>query len=230
MTVLYRILCLFIGYICGLLETGVIYGKLKGVDIRNYGSKNLGTTNALRVLGPRAGIVVLIGDFCKSFIPCIIARLIFKDAFPDTYLIYVLYTGFGAVLGHIFPFYLHFKGGKGVATIGGMIVGLLSGWMILILLILFVSTVAISKYLSLGSICLMVEFAVIYVIFAFYGLLCFDKSDPESFRAMLESFVIVFLFAGLSIYRHKENIKRLLNNEENRFSFHKSEDIKIDEK
>ena len=230
MTVLYRILCLLVGYICGLLETGVIYGKIKGVDIRNYGRKNLGMTNALRVLGPKAGLVVFIGDFCKSFIPCLITRFIFKSAFPDTFLIYVLYTGFGAVLGHIFPIYLHFKGGKGVATISGMIVGLLSGWMILILLVLFVSTVAISKYLSLGSICLMVEFAVIYVLFSFAGLLCFDRANPESFRTMLESFVIVFLFAGLSVYRHKENIKRLINGKENRFSFHKSEDIKIEEK
>ncbi len=230
MIVLYRILCLVIGYICGLMETGVIYGKIIGVDIRNYGSKNLGMTNALRVLGPKAGLVVFVGDFCKSFVPCLVTRLIFINAFPNTFLIYVLYTGFGAVLGHVFPFYLRFKGGKGVATIAGMIVGLLSGWMILILLVLFVSTVAISRYLSLGSICLMIEFAVIYVIFAFAGLLCFDKADPVSFRTMLESFVIVFIFSGLSVYRHKENIKRLMNHAENRFSFKKSVDIKIEEK
>lgn len=229
MTVLYRILCLIIGYACGLMETGVIYGKIRGVDIRKYGSKNLGMTNALRVLGPKAGLIVFIGDFCKSFIPCVITRMIFKGFFPNTFLIYVLYTGFGAVLGHIFPFYLNFKGGKGVATIGGMIVGLLSGWMILILLILFVSTVAISKYLSLGSICLMIEFAIIYVIFALTGMLCFDKTDPESFRVMLESFIIVFLFSGLSVLRHKENIIRLKNHEENKFSFKKSDKIKITE-
>lgn len=229
MTVLFRIICIIVGYAFGLIETGVIYGKIKGVDIRKYGSKNLGMTNALRVLGPKAGLVVFVGDFCKSFIPCIIARLIFKDAFPDTYLIYVLYIGFGAVLGHVFPFYLGFKGGKGVATIGGMIVGLLSGWMILILLILFVSTVAISKYLSLGSICLMVEFAIVYVIFALKGMLCFVRSDTVSFRTMIESFIIVFLFAGLSVYRHKENIGRLLRREENKFSFKKSEKIKLEE-
>ena len=211
------------------METGVIYGKIKGVDIRKYGSKNLGMTNALRVLGPKAGLIVFIGDFCKSFIPCVLARLIFKNAFPDTYLIYVLYTGFGAVLGHVFPFYLGFRGGKGVATIGGMIVGLLSGWMILILLVLFVSTVAISKYLSLGSICLMIEFAILYVVFALSGRLCFVRTNEISFRTMIESFIIVFLFAGLSVFRHKENIGRLLRHEENKFSFKKSEKIKIEE-
>jgi acyl-phosphate glycerol 3-phosphate acyltransferase len=228
-TVLYRIICIIVGYACGLIETGVIYGKIRGVDIRKYGSKNLGTTNALRVLGPKAGIIVLIGDFCKSFIPCVLARLIFQSAFPDTFLIYVLYTGFGAVLGHVFPFYLGFKGGKGVATIAGMIVGLLSGWLILILLVLFVATVAISKYLSVGSICLMIEFAVIYVIFALMGRFCFVRTNPESFKAMIESFVIVFLFAGLSVYRHKENIGRLMRHEENKFSFKKSDKIKIEE-
>ncbi len=229
MTVLFRIICIIAGYACGLIETGVIYGKIRGVDIRKYGSKNLGMTNALRVLGPKAGIIVFLGDFCKSFIPCVLTRLIFKTAFPDTFLIYVLYTGFGAVLGHVFPFYLGFKGGKGVATISGMIVGLLSGWMILILLILFVATVAISKYLSLGSICLMVEFAIIYVIFAMSEVLCFTRTNAVSFRTMIESFIVVFLFAGLSIYRHKENIGRLLRHEENKFSFKKSDKIKLEE-
>lgn len=229
MTVLFRIICIIIGYACGLLETGVIYGKIKGVDIRKYGSKNLGMTNALRVLGPKAGIIVFIGDFCKSFIPCVFVRLIFMSVYPDTFLIYVLYTGFGAVLGHVFPFYLGFKGGKGVATIGGMIVGLLSGWMILILLVFFVSTVAISRYLSLGSICLMIEFAVIYVIFALNGLLCFVRTNEISFRTMIESFIVVFLFAGLSVYRHKENIGRLIRHEENKFSFKKSDKIKLEE-
>ena len=184
MTVLFRIICIIIGYACGLLETGVIYGKIKGVDIRKYGSKNLGMTNALRVLGPKAGIIVFIGDFCKSFIPCVLVRLIFMSAYPDTFLIYVLYTGFGAVLGHVFPFYLGFKGGKGVATIGGMIVGLLSG---------------------------------------------FVRTNEISFRTMIESFIVVFLFAGLSVYRHKENIGRLIRHEENKFSFKKSDKIKLEE-
>ena len=78
MTILIRIICLLAGYGCGLLETGVIYGKLAGIDIREHGSGNSGTTNALRVLGFKAGLVVFLGDFCKSFIPCLIARFIFK--------------------------------------------------------------------------------------------------------------------------------------------------------
>ena len=169
-----RIICLVAGYAFGLIETGVIYGKLTGTDIRQHGSGNSGTTNALRVLGFKAGLIVFLGDFLKSFIPCIITRFILRDIYPDTYLLYVLYTGFGAVLGHIFPFYLHFKGGKGIATIGGTVVGLLEPLMILVLLILFVTAIAVSKYMSVGSILLMVEFVICYMIFGLNNMLCFD--------------------------------------------------------
>ena len=216
MTIIIRFLCLIIGYACGLLETGVLYGKAKGIDIREHGSGNSGTTNALRVLGKKAGLVVFIGDFCKSFIPCLIVNLVGTHFFADTYLLYVLYIGFGAVLGHNFPFYLNFKGGKGVATTAGTIVGLLSGWMILILLILFVATVAVSRYVSLGSILLMIEFTVLYFIFAINGFLCFNPQIASSKTAMIESMILVVLFSGLAIYKHKANILRLKNHEENK--------------
>lgn len=214
--IMLRIICLICGYLCGLLETGVLYGKIKGVDIRKHGSGNSGTTNALRVLGPKAGLVVFIGDFCKSFIPCLIVNLIFRHFIPDQYLLYVLYTGFGAVLGHNFPFYLKFKGGKGVATTGGAIVGLLNPWIILILLILFVSTVGITRYVSVGSIGLMIEFVVLYYIFALNKMLPFDFSRAASYEAMIESMIIVLLFSVLAIYKHKTNIGRLLKHEENK--------------
>lgn len=216
MTIIIRFLCLIIGYACGLLETGVLYGKAKGIDIREHGSGNSGTTNALRVLGKKAGLVVFIGDFCKSFIPCLIVNLVGRHFFADTYLLYVLYIGFGAVLGHNFPFYLNFKGGKGVATTAGTIVGLLSGWMILILLILFVAAVAVSRYVSLGSILLMIEFTVLYFIFAINGFLCFNPQIASSKTAMIESMILVVLFSGLAIYKHKANILRLKNHEENK--------------
>ena len=225
MTILLRIVCLIVGYGCGLLQTGFILGKLSGTDIRQHGSGNSGTTNALRVLGFKAGLVVFLGDFCKSFIPCLITRLLLKGLYPDTFLLYVLYVGFGAVLGHIFPFYLGFKGGKGIATIGGTIVGLLQPLMILILLILFVSTVAITRYMSVGSISLMVEVVIAYIIFGIKGLLCFDLSIPSSKNAFIESIVVVVLFAGIAIYKHKANIIRLINHEESKFHFKKQEGV-----
>ena len=136
MNIALRVLCLIIGYMCGLIETGVIYGKMKGVDIRKHGSGNLGMTNALRVLGPKAGLVVFIGDLLKAFIPCLIANIVFRNIYPDTYMVYVLYTGLGAVLGHNFPFYMKFKGGKGIAT--GFGVMLVLNWKVGLLLFLII--------------------------------------------------------------------------------------------
>ena len=225
MSILLRIVCLIVGYAFGLIATGVIFGKISGTDIRQHGSGNSGTTNALRVLGFKAGLVVFLGDFCKSFIPCLITRLIMKNTYPDTYLLYVIYVGFGAVLGHIFPFYLKFKGGKGIATIGGTIVGLLQPLMIIILLVLFVSTIAITKYMSVGSICLMVEVVIAYIIFGIKGLLCFDMNVPSSKSAFIESVVVVICFAGIAIYKHKANIIRLINHEESKFRFKKQEGV-----
>ncbi|SEF42094.1 glycerol-3-phosphate acyltransferase PlsY [Eubacterium ruminantium] len=223
MTVFIRIACIICGYFCGLLETGYIYGKIKGIDIRNYGSGNSGTTNALRVLGKKAGLVVFIGDFFKAVIPCLIVRLLTQNSYPDIYLLFVLYIGLGVVMGHNFPFYLKFKGGKGVAATAGMIVGLLIPLMILILLVLFVAVVALTRYVSLGSILLMIGFVTLYVIFAFKGMLCFDPSG-DSRPEMIESIVLAVIFASMSIYKHKANIKRLLRGEENKLGQKKTEE------
>ena len=223
--ILLRIILLVIGYAFGLIQTGVIYGKLAGVDLREHGSGNSGTTNALRVMGFKAGLIVFLGDFLKSLIPCLVVRFIFKDRYPDTYLLYQFYVGLGAVLGHIFPFYLKFKGGKGIATIGGTVVAFLEPLMIVILLILFVGAIAISKYMSVGSISLMIEFVIVYIIFGINGLLCFDMSVPSSKAAFIESVVLAVILASIAIYKHKTNIKRLINHEENKFHFKKQEGV-----
>ena len=224
MNIALRVLCLIIGYMCGLIETGVIYGKMKGVDIRKHGSGNLGMTNALRVLGPKAGLVVFIGDLLKAFIPCLISNIVFRNIYPDTYMVYVLYTGLGAVLGHNFPFYMKFKGGKGISSSAGAIIGLLNPWLMLILLTLFVIVVLITHYVSVGSIILMVGYMVTFIAFALNGLLCFDQSIPESKSAMIESIILSVILAVLAICRHKDNIKRLMRHEEHKLSFHKSEE------
>ncbi len=220
-----RFVCLAAGYACGLIETGVIYGKIKGVDIRKHGSGNLGMTNALRVLGPKAGLVVFIGDLLKSLLPCVIVNLGLRSFYPDTYMIYVMYTGLGAVLGHNFPFYLHFKGGKGISSSAGAIIGLLNPWMCLILLVLFAIVVLITKYVSVASIALMIGYFTTFTIFALNELLCFNRSVPESNAVMIEGIILSGLFATLAIVRHKENIGRLIRHEENKLTFHKSEDV-----
>ena len=215
MNVTIRIICFVCGYICGLLETGYFYGKVKGIDIRNYGSGNSGTTNALRVIGKKAGLIVFIGDFFKAFIPCFVVRLLTQNQYPDIFLLFVLYVGLGVICGHNFPFYLKFKGGKGVAATAGMIAGLLIPLMIVILLVLFVAVVAVTRYVSLGSILLMIEFITCYVIFALSGMLCFDpKGDSKC--EMIESIVLVVIVGVMSILKHKANIVRLLHGEENK--------------
>ena len=137
----------------------------------------------------------------------------------------MIYAGLGCVLGHDFPFYMHFKGGKGIATIGGTVVGLLQPLMILILLVLFVGAIAITKYMSVGSISLMVEYVIAYIIFGVSGLLCFNMDVPASRNAFIESVIVSMLFAALAIYKHKANIIRLKNHEENKFHFKKQEGV-----
>ena len=225
MVVLLRIICLILGYGFGLLQTGVIYSKLAGVDIREHGSGKSGTTNALRVLGFKAGLVVFIGDFCKSFVPCMIARFVFRGTYPDTYYIYMIYLGFGAVLGHIFPFYLGFKGGKGIATIGGFAASIFHPVVTVIALVIFIGTIAITKYMSVGSIVLMVCISAGFIIETLLGLTCFNVGDPYSRGVFIEGAIMITLLAALAIFKHKANIIRLKNHEENKFTFKKKENV-----
>ena len=115
-----RLICLAVGYLCGLFQTAYIYGKSKGIDIREKGSGNAGTTNTLRTFGLKAGILVLFGDILKCAAACLIARYVIAPKMaPELNYLLVLYAAAGAILGHNFPFYMHFKGGKGIAATAG---------------------------------------------------------------------------------------------------------------
>ncbi len=215
MLVLARILCLIGGYFFGIIQTSYIYGKLHGIDIREYGSGNAGTTNALRVLGKKAGAVVFLGDLLKSVVACSLTHIIMNALdIPNVYL-YVMYTAAGVVLGHNFPFYMQFKGGKGIAATSGIAIGLLDWRVALIELLLFVLCVAITKYVSVGSICLVLGLLISYTIFAYTGSYGFKEGSPKK----LESCIVLGLITLLAIYRHKQNIIRLINGTENKLSF-----------
>lgn len=108
-SIMERVICLLIGYVFGLFQTAYFYGKAKGIDIRKYGSGNAGTTNALRVLGTKAGLIVLAGDCLKCIIAVCITRALFSTGHPENIYLLCLYTGAGAVIGHNFPFYMGFK-------------------------------------------------------------------------------------------------------------------------
>lgn len=203
-----RILLLIIGYFIGNIETGYIFGKIHKMDIRNYGSGNAGATNTLRVLGAKAGLVVFLGDFCKSLIPCLVVRFIFRDNISLSY-IYMLYIGLGVVLGHNFPFYLGFKGGKGVASTAGIIMAL-DIRIAVVCLIVFIITVAITRYVSLGSIFVMIILIGMSHFFVKFSYGFGEGASPMEFRLLTAAIGL------LSIFMHRANIKRLLGGTENK--------------
>lgn len=204
------VICLIVGYFCGCISTGVILGKIYGVNLKEHGSGNIGTTNAVRTLGAKAGIITLAGDILKAIIPTIVLRILFKQSGLSEELI-TLYTGFGAVLGHNFPFYLKFHGGKGIAVTGGTVLAFGDIRIILIGLTAFLMTVFITKYVSLGSLLGAVSIPVLIALFY--------KGHPD----YLHMIVLTVVFAILAFYKHRENIKRLLNGTERKFKFHKEE-------
>ena len=114
-----RLICLAVGYVCGLFQTGYLVGKMNHIDIRKEGSGNSGTTNALRVLGWKAGIFTFLGDVLKCVAAYFIVRFMYRGS--DCLPLLVMYAGAGVTLGHNFPFYMNFKGGKGIAVMAGLV-------------------------------------------------------------------------------------------------------------
>ena len=219
-----RLVCLAIGYCFGLFQTAYFYGKMKGIDIRQYGSGNAGTTNTLRVLGTKAGLIVLLGDIVKTILAVVVATLLFKESHPDTIYLLKLYAGMGAILGHNFPFYMNFKGGKGIAATAGVILGLLDWRIICVCLTAFLLTVVITRYVSLGSLIVVTLFFVSFLVLGYHGAIVNTAlNEPYLGNELIESYVIIFLFASLAFYRHKANIVRLVQGNENKL-FDKKKD------
>lgn len=221
--ILARILCLIGGYALGLFQTAYIYGRANGIDIRDHGSGNAGTTNALRVLGKKAGLIVFIGDLFKAVLATVLARFIAGYFFPEEVYLFIAYAGIGTVLGHNFPFYLKFRGGKGIAATAGVVLGFLDPIIIFSCLILFSIIVAITRYVSLGSILMVTCFATEFTVFCLMGRYPFDMSIAASKNAMIESIIVVIFMAGMAIFRHKANIVRLIHHEENKLGSKKKE-------
>ena len=145
-----RIICIIIGYVFGMFQTAFFYGKMHGIDIREHGSGNAGTTNTLRVLGTKAGLIVFAGDVLKCMIAVWITTLIFKGSHADEIYLLKLYTAAGAILGHNYPFYLKFKGGKGIAATAGLILAF-HPYFIPVGFVLFFGVFLTTHYVSLGS-------------------------------------------------------------------------------
>lgn len=203
-----RIICLVVGYICGLLQTGYLYGKMNRIDIRNFGSGNSGTTNALRVMGMKAGAIVFFGDFLKSLIPCLLVRYIFKEQ-PEMGTVLMMYMGLGVILGHNYPFYLNFKGGKGIAATAGLIVAL-DLRLTVICLAAFLIIVAVTRFVSLGSLIVATIFFLWMAVSGYLG----GYGLHDGFA--VEFVIVAFVISAQAFWRHRANIDRLLHGKENK--------------
>ena len=206
-----RVLCVVIGYVFGLFQTSYIYGRMNGIDIRDHGSGNAGTTNALRTLGKKAGVITFFGDALKCLFAVLLVKALFGAQYdtPDDQMSVLLgvYTAMGVILGHNYPFYLKFRGGKGIAATGGMIASLNPVLMIMEI-ITFAGTVLITRYVSLGSILVVLELFVFVVVFGIQGK--WGLAPAHQY----EMYVCMLFLTLLAIWRHRENIKRLLTGTE----------------
>ena len=203
-----RIICLALGYVFGLFQTAYIYGKAHGIDVREHGSGNAGTTNALRVLGKKAGIIVLLGDCIKCVLAVVVTRLIFGDSHPDTIYLLCIYSAAGAILGHNFPFYMGFKGGKGIAATAGLIIAL-HPYFFPVGVVVFFGTFFITHYVSMGSL-------LVYVVFVTEMVICGQLGvfEGTAQATLNEMYIISVLLAAMAFWKHRENIVRLIHGEE----------------
>lgn len=194
-------------YLIGSLPTSFIMGKVtRGLDIRQHGSGNVGATNALRVLGTKIGLFTLLIDIGKGFLTIFLAR----KFLPEASNLFFIGIGLATILGHIFTIFLKFKGGKGVATSAGVFLAL-TPLAVAIALAVFVIVVAVTRYVSLGSI------LAASVLFLTELIINFTNSFSQ-----LEFLIFVFIVALFIIIKHRSNIARLLAGNENKLSFKKN--------
>lgn len=219
-----RIVCLLIGHVFGLFQTAYFYGKAKGIDIRQYGSGNSGTTNALRVMGTKAGLIVLAGDCLKCIAAVAVTRLLFGESHPDTIYLLCLYTGAGAILGHNYPFYMGFRGGKGIAATAGLILSF-HPYFIVMGVAVFFGIFFSTHLVSLGSLLVYLGFVIEMVVCGQNGVF------PGMTQAQLnEMYVISLLLAALAYWKHRENILRLIHGNERKTYLFKKNKLDVDDK
>lgn len=214
MAAVFRVIALAMGYVIGAFQTGYFYGKAHGIDIREHGSGNAGATNTLRILGWKAGAVTFAGDCLKAIAAILLVNWLLGSQFSGDVRILEMYAGLGAVLGHNFPFYLKFKGGKGIACTAGVVMALCP-LAVPACLAVFVMCLWLTKYVSLGSILMAVLFMIQVIEFNCLGVLNLPAEN------ILEYDILAVVFGMLAIWRHRANIERLLAGTENKVGSHK---------
>ncbi len=215
--VLQIIFCIIMGYFFGIFSSGYFIGKLYHVDVKSKGSGNLGTTNVLRVVGLKAGIITLVIDLGKTIIPMMLTRYVLFTQYAPfelTSQLLVLYTALGAVCGHLFPFYLKFRGGKGIACMGACM--LIYDWKLAAIgLAIFLSILIFTRYMSLASLTASVLFPI------FVGI---------TSHGDIHMILVTLLFTISAFYNHRQNIVRLMNHNENKLTVKKRDDSEKKEK
>jgi glycerol-3-phosphate acyltransferase PlsY len=187
-----------LSYLIGAIPFGLLLSRGRGINIREQGSKNIGATNVSRLLGKKLGLLTFLLDCAKGYVPMLLAGLLLGDS-PNSHAVIAL-CGAAAVVGHMFPVYLGFKGGKGVATGLGVFLYLAPLAVILSILV-FVATVAATGFVSLGS---LLGSAVV--------LPCVYFFDEPSWKLALAGFIVLMIWI-----KHHENIGRLLKGTEKSF-------------
>lgn len=215
-----RLVCLFIGYCFGLFQTAYFYGKLRGIDIRTMGSGNAGTTNTLRVLGTKAGFIVLIGDILKTVLAIALVRVFIVPSQKEWEYLLVIYTAAGAILGHNYPFYMQFRGGKGIAATAGLLFSfhpILAITGVAVFLLVF----NITHYVSLGSLTVYAVFLIQLIYMGQNGIF-----EISSQGILTEMYGVTFLLLVMAYWKHRENIVRLWKKEERKTYLFKKNQIK----
>ena len=210
---------LIVAYLLGSIPSAVWIGKsFYGTDVRQEGSHNAGATNTIRVLGLLPGLIVLACDITKGWFAVYLSSNVFGSFLKDwdwfnDFSYYSLTVAIVVVVGHALPFFAHFKGGKGVATMLGAVIGLFNN-IIPFVLAVFVLTFILTHYISVSSMMAAISFPVLYLTSKLWLPKHEDITVP---MAIFSVIVAVFI-----IWTHRKNIKRLINHEEPKFQFKKT--------
>ena len=219
-----RLICLLIGYAFGLFQTAYFIGKKHGIDIRQYGSGNSGTTNALRVLGTKVGLMVFAGDCLKCILAVCLVRILFSTSCADHIYLLCLYAGAGAILGHNYPFYMNFKGGKGIAASAGLVLSF-HPYFVIVGVLLFFGIFFTTHYVSLGSLtvypAMLIELVICGQLGVFPGM---------SQARLIEMYVLFGALTILAFWKHRENIKRLIHGNERKTYLTKKNKLDVEAK
>lgn len=210
-----RLISLAVGYLFGLFQTSYIIGKKHHTDIRKHGSGNAGTTNAMRVFGKKAGALTLLGDCVKCILAVLAVHFIFGNKYADIMPLLSVYAAFGCVLGHNFPCYLNFRGGKGIAASVGFLLAF-DLKVFLVCAIVFFGLFFLTHYVSLCSLSAYTT-ALISILIRGQIMGSYDMSSPH----LAEMYALVFLMTCLAFIRHRGNIKRLITGTESKMYLRK---------